>query len=138
MRSSAKRVGRLGQSVRALLLRQHPESLLARPNSYEPTVAESVAMVLLELDRIAAGSPTGAASLPPFASEFLNRRLARRLLARYPAAQLASEFERRLAHTFECLTSRPPHGANGGELTKVEGLLIELEATLLQAPRATH
>lgn len=132
VRSDLQQVTRLAESVSQLLRRHDRASLAVRPNSYEPTLAESIAMALLELDRIAGPSET----LPPFASDFLNRRLAKRLLVRYPAEQLAVEFNRRLTGAFGRLRMPGADSGNRSDLERLNSLLLDLESALLQPRRA--
>jgi hypothetical protein len=114
-----------------LLRRLDPRSLRMKPNSYEPTVAGSLALAILELDRIASEARIEPGPLPAFARDFLNRRLSRRLLERYHGRELPAEFERRLHDVLERL-------ANGrmvnrdGPLERIRNLLTELESALLQ------
>ena len=118
-------VDNLGQDIGALLRRLDSAQLQHKPNSYEPTAAESLALALLELDRIASETRPQPGQLPSFASDFLNRKLTRRLLDRYRGRALAAEFERRLGDVLERLGDGPP-------LDRVHRLLTELELALLQ------
>lgn len=81
-----------------------------------------MARALLELDRLT-GEPQ---SLPRFASEFLNRRLTKRLLERYSAAQLSSELERRIARALDLIYG------NRQLLEPLRSILLDLESALLQ------
>ena len=120
------------QTVSELLRRLDPRSLLLKPNPYEPTIAGSIALALLELDRIASEVRIESGPLPGFARDFLNRRLSRRLLERYHGQELPAEFERRLHDVIERLTNRRLVEKAGPALEQLHHLLIELEAALLQ------
>ena len=121
----------LAHDVADLLRRLDPRGLKTKPNSYEPTVAGTLALAMLELDRIASEARIAPGPLPAFATDFLNRRLSRRLLERYRGRELPQEFERRLHDVLERL-------ANGrlvdrdGPLERIGNLLAELESALLQ------
>ena len=123
-------VDALAQTVNELLRRLDPRSLPLKPNPYEPTVAASLALALLELDRIASGAQSESGPLPGFARDFLNRRLSRRLLKRYHGRELPAEFERRLHTVIERLTNG--RLVAGPALAEIDHLLTELESLLLQ------
>ena len=122
----------LARDVQDLLHRIGPESLQLKPNSYEPTVAESLALALLELDRITSEPRSELGAVPTFASDFLNRRLSKRLLDRYHGPDLSVEFERRLMDSLERLASNRGAGREGSALERVHRLLSDLESALLQ------
>jgi hypothetical protein len=125
-------VNALARDVRELLLQLDPKSLQLKPNSYEPTVAESVALALLELDRIASEARIEFGTLPMFASDFLNRRLSKRLLHRYHGADLSAEFERRLTDALQRLTNSRVADGSGPAIERIHRLLTDLESALLQ------
>jgi hypothetical protein len=125
-------VDALAQTVSELLRRLDPGSLHLKPNSYEPTVAGSLALALLELDRIASAARIEPGPVPGFARDFLNRRLSRRLLERYHGRELPAEFERRLHAVIERLTNGRLVERAGPALEQIHHLLTELESTLLQ------
>lgn len=125
-------VDALARDVRELLKRLDPQSLQLKPNSYEPTVAEFLALASLELDRIASEARAESGTLPTFASDFLNRRLSKRLLERYQGGELPSEFERRLNDVLQRLTQGRLSNGRGPALARIHRLLTELEAALLQ------
>lgn len=121
MPDAYQEVAELGRSVRARLDKVDQKALALRPNSFEPTIAESIAMALLELERVE------AEALPSFASEFLNRRLMRRLIERYPAGALTVELDRRLTVAL----NRMDRG-NGNALARLRSLLLDLESVLMR------
>lgn len=123
----------LARDVRELLLQLDPKGLQLKPNSYEPTLAESVALALLELDRIASEARFEFGTLPIFARDFLNRRLSKRLLDRYQGADLAAEFERRLTDALQRLTNRGAGDRSGPALERIRCLLTDLESALSAA-----
>lgn len=120
------------QGVKEVLVRLDPKVLLQKPNSFEPTIGESVARSLLELDRIAFQARVVSGTLPVFASDFLNRRLSRQLLLRYRGPELAAEFERRLDEVLRSINRGPAGDTAGHALDNLDRLLTELEATLVQ------
>jgi hypothetical protein len=126
-----KEVNSLAREVRELLLERDPKDFGLKPNSYEPTVAQSVALALLELDRIASEPRSRLEALPTFVSDFLNRHLSKRLLDRYSAADLPSEFDRRLTDVLRGLASSPLAGRDGAVLDRIHRLLCDLESALL-------
>jgi hypothetical protein len=87
---------------------------------------------MLELDRIASEARIEPRALPVFASDFMNRRLTKRLLERYRGVQLPIEFERRLNDVLRRLTSSRLADGNGPALELIRRLLTELEPALLQ------
>lgn len=133
---SYQEVNDLAREVQELLLQLDRKGLQVKPNSYEPTVAESVALALLELDRIASEARFEFRTLPIFASDFLNRRLSKRLLDRYQGADLAAEFERRLTEALQRLTNSSAGGRSGHALERIHRLLTDLESALLQRQRS--
>ena len=118
-------VDTLGRDISRLLRGLDPSQLQLKPNSYEPTAAESLALALLELDRIGSDTRPQARQLPAFASDFLNRKLTKRLLDRYRGRALAAEFERRLDDVLGRI-------GEGTGLNRVHDLLTDLELALLQ------
>jgi hypothetical protein len=122
----------LADDVRELLHRLDPKGLKLKPNSYEPTAAESVALALLQLDRITSEARTESGMVPTFATDFLNRRLSRRLLDRYHGADLPAEFERRMTDSLQRLADNRSAGRTGPDLERIHHLLTELESALLQ------
>lgn len=131
-RDRYKEVDALAQDVGELLRRLDPHSIQVKPNSYEPTVAESLALALVELDRIASGARIESGPLPTFARDFLNRRLSKRLLERYPGRELSAEFERRLYDVLERLANGRLVDKAGPALEHIHHLLAELESALVQ------
>jgi hypothetical protein len=129
-------VNALARDVRELLLQLDPKGLQLKPNSYEPTVAESVALALLELDRIGSEARNEFGTLPLFASDFLNRRLSKRLLDRYHGADLAAEFERRITGALQRLTKSGVGDRSAPALERLHCLLTDLESALLQRQRS--
>jgi hypothetical protein len=122
----------LAKDVRELLQRLDPKGLKAKPNPYEPTAAESVALALLQLDRITSEGRIESGKVPTFAADFLNRRLSRRLLDRYHGADLPAEFERRMTDSLQRLADNRDAGRTGPDLERIHRLLTELESALLQ------
>lgn len=120
------------QTVSELLRGLDPRSLQLKPNPYEPTVAGSIALALLELDRIASEARIDSGPVPGFARDFLNRRLSRRLLERYQGRELPTEFERRLRDVIERLTNGRLVASGGPALEQLDHLLTELETALMQ------
>jgi hypothetical protein len=125
-------VNALAKDVLDLLHRADPKGLKVKPNSYEPTAAESVAMALLHLDRITSEARIESGTLPTFATDFLNRRLSKRLLVRYHGADLPAEFERRLTNALERLADSRGTGRSRPALERIHRLLTDLESALLQ------
>ena len=124
------------QTVSELLRGLDPRTLLLKPNPYEPTVAGSLALALLELDRIASQVRIEPWPLPVFARDFLNRRLSSRLLERYQGRELSAEFERRLHDVIKRLTDGRLVATAGPALGQIHHLLTELELALLQGHRS--
>jgi len=122
----------LAERVEELLRHVDRRALRLKPNSAEPTVAESLALSMLELDRIASEHRVESRGTPKFASDFLNRRLSRRLLERYPGLVLAAVFNRRLHEVLQLLASDDGRQALG----RLHSLLTDLEAALVQRPGA--
>jgi hypothetical protein len=136
MRSDLRQeVGVLARGVGKLLRGLDSASIRSKPNSYEPTLAEFLALAVLELDRIDSGARVESVPVPPFASDFLNRRLSRRLLERYQGLELAAEFERRLGRLLERFNKGRPVDATGPDLQHLHHLLAELESALVQRLR---
>lgn len=125
-------VNALAQDVRELLRGLDPHSVQSKPNSYEPTIAESLALALLELDRITSEARIDSGLVPRFAIDFLNRRLSKRLLERYHGQELRTEFERRLHEVLERLANARLVDGPGAALDRIHQLLAELESALLQ------
>jgi hypothetical protein len=90
-RTRSREVLELGTVIAGLMRDLDPGHLRER------TTAEAVAAALLEMDRAATEPRLDVATLPSFASDFLSRRLIRRLLDRYPARELPAEFGRRFS-----------------------------------------
>ena len=126
----------LARDVQGLLRRLDPKSLQLKPNSYEPTVGESLALALLGLDRIASDERVDLETAPTFATDYLNRRLSKRLLERYRGRDLPAEFERRLADVLRTLAKDGPARENAPALAWIHRFLIDLESVLLQRPGA--
>jgi hypothetical protein len=70
------------------------------------TVRELIASMLLDLDSISARAEVGRYPLPAFATDFISRRLARKLAARYTGRDLGTEFDRRFAAAHRAAVER--------------------------------
>lgn len=128
----------MAREVRGLLVSRNPKTLNIKPNPYEPTAAQSVALALLELDRLASEPLIDSDKVPPFASDFLKRRLSRRLLDRYNTAELAAELDRRLSSALERLANGSPAGARDQGLERIHRLVADLHSALLQRTGPRH
>jgi hypothetical protein len=82
----------------------------------------------MDLDLLSSRSRNARGLMPEFATEFMNKRLARRLTDRYKDRDLAAEFDRRfaVAHTLvtEDLAELEP------AFSRLRSRLGELEAAL--------
>ena len=87
----------LHERIRTCLLGVEPKVLTWRSSPNAPTVAELVGLLLMDLDLLSSHSPKDQACLPEFATEFMNKRLARRLAERYKDRDLVAEIDRRFA-----------------------------------------
>ena len=118
----------LHERIRTCLLGVEPKVLTWRSSPNAPTVAELVGLLLMDLDLLSSHSPREQAFLPEFATEFMNKRLARRLTERYKDRDLVGEFDRRFA------IAQSMTGKDRAELEpaigRIRSRLKELEAVL--------
>ena len=113
----------LHEDVRQAVSMVQPERLTWRPVAKGPTVAELMGLLLLDLDGLSSGPQNGRYPLPPFATEYMNKRLARRLTDRYPLQDLQAEFDRRFAAARDAVVE----GRDGDALeTVVERMDVRL------------
>lgn len=87
----------LHEGVRNCLLQIEPKRLAYRRSPNAPTVGEMIGLLLMDLDLLSSRSQDARGILPEFATDFMNKRLARRLTERYKDRDLAAEFDRRFA-----------------------------------------
>jgi hypothetical protein len=87
----------LQEGVQAILALMEPDCLAWRPAPSGSTAGEIVGLMLLDLDQLSSRPQTGRYPLPGFATEFIHKRLARRLADRYLVSGLEGEFDRRFA-----------------------------------------
>ena len=109
------------------LPRAHSGRLAWRRSSTSPTVGELIGLLLMDLDLLGSQRGSGWGSPPEYATEFMNKRLARRLANRYRGRDLVAEFDRRFAAAI-----RPD--SDGEEvapvLARMRASLDELQASL--------
>ena len=114
----------LHERIRRCLVDVEPKVLTRRSSP----IAELVGRLLMDLDLLSSHSPKDQACLPEFATEFMNKRLARRLAERYKDRDLVAEIDRRFA------IAQSVAGEDRAELEPVMGRirsrLKELEAAL--------
>ena len=105
------------------------DRLGARARPDKPTVGELIALALLELDRLSSDRQVRTRALPTFANDFLNRRLARRLMDRYSVQDLAAEFDRRFATALKAISQATGDDGLDPVLERLRATLAELEST---------
>ena len=81
----------LHERIRSCLVDVEPKVLSWRSSPGAPTVAELVGLLLMDLDLLSSHSSRDQAFLPEFATEFMNKRLARRLSERYKDRDLVED-----------------------------------------------
>jgi hypothetical protein len=87
----------LRKGVRNCVLHIEPKRLAFRRSPNAPTVGEIIGLLLMDLDLLSSRSQDARGIMPEFATAFMNKRLARRLIERYGDRDLAAEFDRRFA-----------------------------------------
>ena len=118
----------LHEGIRECLVQIEPRRLAWRRSPTAPTVGELIGLLLMDLDLLSSRSQNGRGLLPEFATEFMNKRLARRLTERYKDRDLAAEFDRRFA-TAKNLVSEDRAELEPA-LARIGSRLGELEAAL--------
>lgn len=118
----------LHKGVRDCLPRVEPTRLAWRRSRNSPTVAELIGLLLMDLDLLSSRPLSDRDSLPEFATEFMNKRLARRLAERHRYRDLAVEFDRRFAAAKNLVTADQAEFAP--ILGRLRSRLEELDATL--------
>jgi len=118
----------LHKGIRKCLLQIEPQRLAWQRTSNAPTVGELIGLLLMDLDLLSSPSAKGLGFLPEFATEFINKRLARRLIQRYKDRDLAAEFDRRFAVAQSLVTQDPAELESA--LGRIGSRLGELEAAL--------
>ncbi|TMB93266.1 MAG: hypothetical protein E6J40_15430 [Chloroflexi bacterium] len=113
------------------LLQIEPERLAWRRTAKAATVGELIGLLLMDLDLLSSPSANGLGFLPEFAMEFINKRLARRLIERYKDGDLAAEFDRRFAVARSLVTQ--DRAELESALGRIGSRLGELEAALSSA-----
>jgi hypothetical protein len=97
------------------------------------TIGELIGLVLIDLDRLSSRDRIRENAPAPFAVEFMDKRLARRLAAKYSLDVVAVEIDRRFAAAI-ALGPALRDASFGQVLTRLESRLVEL-ATVLAAGR---
>lgn len=118
----------LHKGTRKCLLQIEAQRLVWRRTPNAPTVGELIGLLLMDLDLPSSPSANGLGFLPEFATEFINKRLARRLIERYKDRDLAAEFDRRFAVAQSLVTQNRAELESA--LGRIESRLGELEAAL--------
>lgn len=88
-------LGVLRYEVRACLERLDGVGLSLRHGPSGLQVGELIGLLLMDLDLLSSRPASGRSRPPEFASEFMDKRLARRLAERYKDRDLAAEVDRR-------------------------------------------
>jgi len=118
----------LHKGIRQCLLQIEPQRLAWRRTANAPTVGELIGLLLMDLDLLSSPAPDGRGFLPEFATEFINKRLARKLIERYKDRDLAAEFDRRFAVAQSLVTQ--DRAELESALGRIGSRLVELEAAL--------
>ena|SRR5437660_752343 len=121
----------LHKGIRKCLLQIEPERLAWRRTANAATVGELIGLLLMDLDLLSSPSTNGLGFLPEFAMEFINKRLARRLIERYKDGDLAAEFDRRFTVARSLVTQ--DRAELESALGRIGSRLGELEAALSRA-----
>ena len=118
----------LHKGIRKCLLQVEPQRLACQRNANAPTVGELIGLLLMDLDLLSSPSANGRGFLPEFATEFIDKRLARRLIDRYKDRDLTAEFDRRFAVAQGLVTQ--DRAELESALGRIGSRLRELEAAL--------
>jgi len=117
----------LHKGIQTCLQQIEPQRLAWRRTPNQPTVGELIGLLLMDLDLLSSPSD-GHGLLPEFATEFINKRLARRLIERYRERDLAAEFDRRFAVARSLITQNRAELESA--LGRIGSRLEELQAAL--------
>jgi hypothetical protein len=122
----------LRRQCRRLLSRIKPGQV-DWPGPNRHSVEELIGLVLIDLDRLSSRDRIREKAPAPFAVEFMDKRLARRLSAKYPVEAAGVEIDRRFAAAI-VLGPGTRDASFGQVLTRLESRVVEL-ATALRAGR---